>query len=215
MMKTLSGDVGSITVIGAVSPQGGDFSEPVTQNTKRFSAASGLWTAPWPTPATSHQSTGQTPIPNTSTTWCPWYEENFGRGFTEMRRRVLNILNEETSLMEIVKLIGADILPDNQKLILKVARVIRQGFLQQNAFHKHDTYMKPEHQMSMLEVILHLYDSAKQLIDRNIPVSRLVSAGIFSSLYKMKYDLGEGATKEQFTNMVDSTVKAILEEYQD
>jgi len=214
MMKTLSGNVGSITVIGAVSPQGGDFSEPVTQNTKRFVRC--FWALDRSLAYARHF-----PSINWTNSYSeyfndliPWYEENLGRDFTEMRRRIINILNEETSLMEIVKLIGADVLPDNQKLILEVAKVIRQGFLQQNAFHKHDTYMRLEHQMAMLEVILHLYDSAKQLIDRNIPISRLTSTGVFSSLYKMKYDLGEGATKEQFINTVDGAVKAILEEYQ-
>jgi|GEM_PF-4809011 len=75
--------------------------------------------------------------------------------------------------------------------------------------------MRPEQQMLMLEVILRLYDGAKQLIERNIPVGRLASAGIFSALYKMKYDLGEGATREHFINLVDSTIKSILDEYRE
>jgi len=213
MMRTLSGSEGSITVIGAVSPQGGDFSEPVTQNTKRFVRC--FWALDRSLAYARHF-----PAINWTHSYSeyfndliPWYEQNFGRGFTDMRRRIINILNEETSLMEIVKLIGADILPDNQKLVLEIAKVIRQGFLQQNAYHKYDTYMKPENQMIMLEVILRLYDSAKQLIDNSIPISKLTSSGIISALYKMKYDLGEGATREHFISLVDSTIKAILEEY--
>jgi len=215
MMRTLSGSEGSVTVIGAVSPQGGDFSEPVTQNTKRFVRC--FWALDRSLAYARHF-----PAINWTESYSeyyndlvPWYEQNFGRGFTEMRRRILDLLGEESSLREIVKLIGADILPDNQKLVLEVAKVIRQGFLQQNAYHRHDTYMRPEQQMLMLEVILRLYDGAKQLIERNIPVGRLASAGIFSALYKMKYDLGEGATREHFINLVDSTIKSILDEYRE
>jgi len=111
--------------------------------------------------------------------------------------------------MEIVKLIGSDVLPDDQKLVIETAKVIRQGYLQQNAFHKTDTYMSPQNQMVMLETILYLYDEAKRLTIRNIPLSQLVDTGIFSALYRMKFDLGEGQTKEYFIKLVDDAIAKV------
>ncbi|MGI5985728.1 MAG: V-type ATP synthase subunit A, partial [Oscillospiraceae bacterium] len=174
-METLSGAEGSITVIGAVSPQGGDFSEPVTQNTKRFIRT--FWALDRSLAYARHF-----PSINWTTSYSEyfidlkdWYENNFGSGFTKMRQQIIDILGKESSLMEIVKLIGADILPDDQKLIIETAKVIRQGYLQQNAFHKTDTYMPPEKQMIMLEVILYLFEEAKKLTSRNIPLNQLVA----------------------------------------
>ncbi len=142
-------------------PQGGDFSEPVTQNTQRFVRC--FWALDRSLAYARHF-----PSINWTTSYTeyfndliPWYNENFGEDFTQLRVRIMSLLNEESSLMEIVKLIGADILPDDQKLIIETAKVIREGFLQQNAFHPTDTYMKPADQMSMLRVILRLYDRAR------------------------------------------------------
>ena len=100
-----------------------------------------------------------------------------------------SLLNEEAQLMEIVKLIGSDVLPDDQKLVIEIARVIRVGFLQQNAFHKDDTYVPLEKQLKMMEVILHLYDKAHALIQKNMPVSTIMELGLFDKVVKMKYDV--------------------------
>ena len=135
-----------------------------------------------------------------------WYKENFGENFTAMRQQMIDILGQESSLMEIVKLIGSDVLPDDQKLIIETAKVIRQGYLQQNAFHKTDTYMPPDKQMVMMEVILYLYDEAKKLTAKSIPLSQLVATGIFSELYRMKFDLGEGKTKDYFIGRIDEAM---------
>lgn len=209
-METLSGGEGSVTVIGAVSPQGGDFSEPVTQNTKRFIRT--FWALDRSLAYARHF-----PSINWTTSYSeyfkdlkPWYEDNFGSGFTKMRQQVIDILAQESSLMEIVKLIGADVLPDDQKLIIETAKVLRQGYLQQNAFHKTDTYMPPEQQMIMLEVILHLYEEAQKIASKSIPLNQLIATGIFSALYRMKFDLGEGKTKEHFIELVDEAVSAVL-----
>ncbi len=209
-METLSGNEGSVTVIGAVSPQGGDFSEPVTQNTKRFIRT--FWALDRSLAYARHF-----PAINWTTSYSEyfldikdWYEANFGQGFTKMRQQIIDILGKESSLMEIVKLIGSDVLPDDQKLIIETAKVIRQGYLQQNAFHKTDTYMPPDKQMVMLEVILYLYDEARKLIAKNIPLNQLTETGVFSVLYKMKFDLGEGQTKEYFTKLVDDAVSKVL-----
>ena len=112
--------------------------------------------------------------------------------------------------MEIVKLIGSDVLPDDQKLIIETAKVIRQGYLQQNAFHKTDTYMSPANQMVMLEVILYLYEEAKKLTAENIPLNQLVDTGVFSALYRMKFDLGEGQTKDNFIKLVDESINKVI-----
>ena len=209
-METLSGLEGSVTVIGAVSPQGGDFSEPVTQNTKRFIRT--FWALDRSLAYARHF-----PSINWTTSYSEyyndikdWYADNFGKNFTQMRQQIIDILGKESSLMEIVKLIGSDVLPDDQKLVIETAKAIRQGYLQQNAFHKTDTYMPPENQMVMLEVILYLYDEAKKLTAKNIPLRQLVDTGIFSSMYRMKFELGEGQTKAYFIGLVDDAVSKVL-----
>ncbi|NCB73837.1 MAG: V-type ATP synthase subunit A [Clostridia bacterium] len=209
-METLSGLEGSVTVIGAVSPQGGDFSEPVTQNTKRFIRT--FWALDRSLAYARHF-----PAINWTTSYSEyftdikgWYEDNFGSGFTRMRQQIIDILGKESSLMEIVKLIGSDVLPDDQKLIIETAKVLRQGYLQQNAFHKTDTYMSPANQMVMLEVILYLYDEAKKLTTKSIPLNQLVDTGIFSALYRMKFDLGEGQTKDYFIKLVDDSISKVI-----
>ncbi len=107
----------------------------------------------------------------------------------DYRRQITSLLGEENKLMEIVKLIGADVLPDYQKLILEVAKVIRVGFLQQNAFHKDDTYVPMAKQFKMMEVILYLYKKAKNLVDFGVPVNFIRETGLFDSLVKIKYEV--------------------------
>lgn len=211
-MRALSGNDGSVTVIGAVSPQGGDFSEPVTQNTKRFIRC--FWALDRSLAYSRHF-----PAINWTTSYSEyftdlkeWYEDNFGRGFTAMRQQLLDILHEESSLMEIVKLIGADILPDDQKLIIEMARVVRQGFLQQNAFHKADTYTPPEKQMTMLRIILHLYSEAKKLTESSIPLSQLIATGIFGELSRMKFDLGQEKDEAHYIKQIDDAIGAVMAE---
>lgn len=209
-VDTLGGDEGSVTVIGAVSPQGGDFSEPVTQNTQRFVRC--FWALDRSLAYSRHF-----PSINWNTSYTeyfndliPWYEENFGEDFTELRNHMLRLLGEESRLMEIVKLIGADILPDDQKLIMETARVIREGFLQQNAFHDKDTFMEPSDQMAMLRVMLKLYDRGGELVEKNVPLRQLTDTGIFSTLMRMKFDLGSGRTAEDYFALIDSAVDKIL-----
>ncbi len=187
-MKNLNDTEGSVTIIGAVSPQGGDFSEPVTQNTKRFVRT--FWTLDKSLAYARHY-----PAINWITSYSEYIEElrdfynSIDPRFLELRQRMQSLLNEEAQLMEIVKLIGSDVLPDDQKLVIEIARVIRVGFLQQNAFHKDDTYVPLEKQLKMMEVILHLYDKAHALIQKNMPVSTIMELGLFDKVVKMKYDV--------------------------
>ncbi len=187
-MENLNGSEGSVTIIGAVSPQGGDFSEPVTQNTKRFVRT--FWTLDKSLAYARHY-----PAINWITSYSEYIEELRGfydsidPNFLECRQRLQSLLNEEAQLMEIVKLIGSDVLPDDQKLVIEIARVIRVGFLQQNAFHKDDTYVPLDKQLKMMEVILHLYDKARALIQKNMPISAIMELGLFDKVVKMKYDV--------------------------
>ena len=188
-VETLEGKEGSVTVIGAVSPQGGDFSEPVTQNTKRFIRC--FWGLDRSLAYARHF-----PSINWTTSYSeylndlkPWYNENVGPNFDQCRQRISTLLQEESKLMEIVKLIGSDILPEDQKLTIETARVIRLGFLQQNAYHDLDTYVPLKKQLKMMETILKLHDGAKAAIEKAIPLSQLTATGIFDALIKMKYEI--------------------------
>ncbi len=208
-VDTLAGGEGSVTVIGAVSPQGGDFSEPVTQNTQRFVRC--FWALDRSLAYARHF-----PSINWTTSYSeyyndliPWYKKNFGEDFTDLRERIIALLNEESSLMEIVKLIGSDILPDDQKLVIETAKVVREGFLQQNAFHEHDTYMVPANQMAMLRIILRLYDGARALVGNGIPLRQLIETGIFATLERMKFGLGEGTKPEEFEQQVDDALEQV------
>lgn len=119
----------------------------------------------------------------------PFYEKEAGERFMEYRQEISNILVEENQLMEIVKLIGADVLPDEQKLIIELARVIRVGFLQQNAYHKDDTYVPLSKQLLMMETILFLYHKAQSALKEQISMNDIMATGLFEKVIKVKYDI--------------------------
>ena len=211
-VKNLNGSEGSITLIGAVSPQGSDFSEPVTQNTKRFTRC--FWALDKNLAYARHY-----PAINWNNSYSEylndlseWYSDNISPDFMKCRDEICALLLEENSLMEIVKLIGADVLPDDQKLVIEIARVIRVGFLQQNAFHKDDTFVPIEKQYRMMDTILHLYRRSKEVVERQIPVSRIVSTGIFDRLVQMKYDIPNDSldTFDSLNADIDSLIGEIL-----
>lgn len=188
-VENLNGTDGSVTIIGAVSPQGGDFSEPVTQNTKRFVRC-------FLALDKSLAYARHYPAINWLTSYseyvndlAPWYSAQVGSNFIYCRNQILNILTTENRLNEIVKLIGSDVLPDDQKLILEIARVIRLGFLQQNAFHKDDTFVPMEKQLKMMETILYLYEKCKALIEMNMPMALLRESDVFEKIIAIKYDV--------------------------
>ncbi|MDF1616716.1 V-type ATP synthase subunit A [Petrocella sp. FN5] len=189
-VETLNGQEGSVSIIGAVSPQGGDFSEPVTQNTKRFIRC--FW-------ALDRQLAYSRHYPaihwlNSYSEYmegmASWYQENVSEDFLAIRQEVMALLQEESKLMDIVKLIGADILPEEQKLILEICSVLRLGFLQQNAFHDVDTYVPLGKQKEMMRVTLYTYEKSKELLEFGIPVSQMRKTGIYEELIKIKYTVG-------------------------
>lgn len=212
-VENLNGTDGSVTIIGAVSPQGGDFSEPVTQNTKRFvrcflaldkslAYARHYPAINWLTSYTEYLNDLE-----------DWYVTNVGADYIPCRNELLNILTTESRLNEIVKLIGSDVLPDDQKLILEIARVIRLGFLQQNAFHAEDTFVPLEKQLQMMKVILYLYEKCRELIEMGMPMALLREDRIFEKIIAIKYDVAnkELYKFEEYRQMIDMFYRRLLE----
>ena len=204
-VDTLNGREGSVTIIGAVSPQGGDFSEPVTQNTKRFVRC--FWTLDRALAYARHFPAIQwlTSYSEYLDALENWYSKNVGKEFIPHRAEILKILNEESELMEIVKLIGADVLPDSQKLTLEIARVIRLGFVQQNAYHAFDTYVPFDKQMKMMEIMLYLNDKCRELVAAARPVSMLRTDPIFDDIISIKYNVGNNELDQfnQYKTQID------------
>ena len=213
MMQNLNGTEGSVTIIGAVSPQGGDFSEPVTQNTKRFVRC--FWGLDKSLAYARHYPAIQwlTSYSEYLTDLAPWYNDHVNPKFVDYRNRLMYLLNQESSLMEIVKLIGSDVLPDDQKLILEIAKVIRVGFLQQNAFHKDDTCVPMTKQFAMMDVILYLYKKSKSLISMGMPMSVLKEDKIFDKVIAMKYDIPNDKPElfEQYKKDIDAFYEDVIE----
>jgi len=212
IMENLNGTEGSVSIIGAVSPQGGDFSEPVTMNTKRFVRC--FWGLDKSLAYARHF-----PAIHWLTSYseylqdlAPWYKDHVNKNFIDLRNQLMALLNQESSLMEIVKLIGSDVLPDDQKLILEIARVIRLGFLQQNAFHKEDTSVPMEKQYKMMETILYLYKKSKTLIMMGMPMSILKEDNIFEKVIAIKYDVPNDQLQlfDQYHSDIDAFYNNVL-----
>ena len=211
LVETLNEHKGSVSIIGAVSPQGADFSEPVTQNTKRFVRC--FWGLDKDLAYKRHY-----PSVNWNISYSEYVRDleswfnDFNPKFLIYRKRIMALLTEEGKLMEIVNLIGADVLPDQQKLIIEIGRVIREGFLQQNAFHAEDTYVPLNKQLKMAEIILYLYDSATKFINSNKSLSLLLKSNIFDDLIKIKYTIkNEDYQKiEEYKTKIDNIIKNII-----
>lgn len=210
--QTLGGSEGSVTIIGAVSPQGSDFSEPVTQNTKRFVRC--FWALDKALAYARHY-----PAINWINSYSeyfadldPWYIKNVGESFIRYRKKIASILSEEDKLMEIVKLVGADVLPDDQKLVIEIAKVIRVGFLQQNAFHKEDTFVPLEKQKKMMKTVLYLDRRVRQLISASIPISKVIETGIFDKLTRIKYDVPNDKLEmlDDYKRQIDEVLEKII-----
>jgi len=189
-VRTLGGGVGSVTIIGAVSPQGGDFSEPVTQYTKRYIRC--FWGLDRQLayarhyPAIDWNTSYSEYIPDLT----EWYNENADKNFLKYRGELLALLADESKLQDIVRLVGSDILADDQKLTLEIGAVIRLGFLQQAAFHPVDTYVPLSKQFLMMGLILHLHKKAQSLVKSGVLMSDIKKTGIFESVIKVKYEVG-------------------------
>ena len=210
--KTYSGSDGSVSLIGAVSPQGGDFSEPVTQNTRRFVRC--FWALDKSLAYARHyaavnwnQSSSEY-LDDLSS----WYGEHVSHSFMKLRNEMMEILHEEDSLLEVVKLIGSDVLPEDQKLTLEIARVVRVGYLQQNAFHPDDMSVPLEKQFKMMTVISYLNRACRLKVEKKIPVSLISATGVFDLVVKMKFDVPNNnlALLDTYPEKIDKALDSIL-----
>ena len=185
---SLCGEVGSITVIGAVSPPGGDFSEPVTQNTLRIVKV--FWALDAKLSQRRHF-----PAINWLNSYSlykesldGWFTENVASDYVAMRERAMGMLQVESELQEIVQLVGSDALPDEQQLLLEITRMIREIFLQQNAFHPIDTYSPFSEQYRLMQSIMKFGDAAQEALKSGVLVSDIIKMESKDELPKVKYE---------------------------
>jgi V/A-type H+-transporting ATPase subunit A len=206
---TLAGDQGSVSVIGAVSPPGGDFSEPVTQHTKRFVRC--FWGLDKELAAARYF-----PAINTQDSYseyagavASWWAEQVDPAWQELRAATLKLLQEDAQLQRIVKLIGEDALPDSQRLTLEAARWLKEGFLQQSAFDPKDMYCSPARQMQMLRLILETHRRAREVLAQGIPLYQIRDIPELADLLRMKSRWGEEELEE--FDRLGGTIKARLQ----
>lgn len=215
MVETLNGNTGSVTIIGAVSPQGSDFSEPVTQNTKRFVHV--FWglnrTLAYSRhyPAIDWNISYSEYIDNLS----DWYDDNVDSEFLEYRTKIVKILEKENELLEIARVVGQDVLSDDKKLLLEVASSIRIGFLQQNSFNDIDTSVTIEKQFKMMETIILIYDRALKLINKGIPISEIKKTGLLEEYNELKYNVKNDEIEkiDEFDVRIKNRLKKLEDEY--
>ena len=172
--ENVNGTEGSVSAIGAVSPPGGDFSEPVTQNTLRIVKT--FWALDADLAERRHF-----PSINWNESYSlykdqldPWFQDEVADDWPDRRQWAVDVLDEETELQEIVQLVGKDALPEDQQLTLEVARYLREAYLQQNAFHPVDTYCPPEKTYLMLTTIQTFNDEAFDALDAGVPVEEII-----------------------------------------
>jgi len=189
MVRTRTGKIGSVTTIGSVSPPGGDFSEPVTQHTKRFVRS--FW-------ALDRQLANARHYPAIS--WlesyseytrevAAWWQQNVAEDWLSLRNEVMELLQKEARLQHVVKLVGPDVLPDSQKLILESCTLLKNAFLQQSAFDPVDMYSVVQKQVKMLRIILTFYRKGLENIKRGATLVRLRRMKVYSEIVRMKSDV--------------------------
>jgi len=217
LVKSYNDKIGSVSVIGAVSPQGSDFSEPVTQNTKRFVHV--FWGLDKELAYSRHY-----PAVNWNISYSEyidrlqeWYEQNINENFAKDRVELVKLLQEENELQEIAKVVGQDVLSDTKKLVLETCRAIRLGFLQQSATNENDTYVPIEKQYKMMRAILNLYNLSLKLIEKGIPISRIKEIGLFEEYIKLKFNIRNNMLYKfnEFNQKVELELKSVEEEYKE
>lgn len=208
-VDTLCGEEGSISIVGAVSPAGGDFSEPVTENTKRYVNTflaldkNLAYARHYPAINWMESYSGYVKL------LTDWYEDNVAEDSIQLRNKMLDLLFQENKLQEMVMLIGEDALPDDQRWVLSIAKLIRVGFLQQNTFDDTDTYVPLEKQYRMLKIMDYLYEKGLIGLKQGIPTSVLYNEKIFDDVIKMKYNI----PNDDFSGI--DVLKQDIDEYYD
>src|SRR5213593_1405113 len=204
--KTLGGLEGSVSVVGAVSPSGGDFSEPVTQGTLRITKV--FWALD-----TKLRERRHFPAVNWLTSYSlytsildPWYRKNVGEEWPELRSWASRVLQDEAELEEIVRLVGADALPEDQQLTLEVARMIREYFLQQNAYHPVDTFCPPERQFKLIAAIKKYADAGTKSLALDVPVKEIAAVKSREILTRVKYE-------EKFDQELEKSLTMMAEDF--
>ena len=217
MVENNNGTRGSVTIIGAVSPQGSDFSEPVTQNTKRFVHV--FWALDRNLAYSRHY-----PAVNWNLSYSEysrqlenWYVDHVNANFYETRQKIIKLLEEENSLLEISKVVGKDVLQDSKKLLLEACQAIRVGFLQQSAINDIDTSVPVKKQYQLMNTIILLYERALKLVNKGIPMSKIKELGYFEEYKKLKYHIGNQDLEqfEQINKKYKDGLKKLDEEYKE
>ncbi|MCL1935989.1 MAG: V-type ATP synthase subunit A [Defluviitaleaceae bacterium] len=213
--KNLNGSYGSITIMGTVSPQGGDMNDTVTLNTKRYVRC--FWELDRALaysrhfPAINYLNSYSEYVEDFN----EWYIKNSSSDFLKNREKLINILISQKKLEDIVKLIGEDVLHDSQKLVLIIGEIIKKGFLSQNALSKKDSYTSLEIQNKFVQIILYLYERASSLVDMYIPVSIMKKQGIFTKIMNMKEsDYTYSIDLNYYFNDIDSFYNKLAQEYE-
>ena len=213
-VSTLMGKEGSVSVIGAVSPPGGDFSEPVTQHTKRFvrcfwgldkELASARYF-----PAINYMDSYSEYLEDISGWWEQFKEANW----VELRAKAMSLLQQDDKLQKIVKLVGEDALPDDQRLVIEGARLLKESLLQQSAFDDVDMYAQPERQLWMLKVIIHFYERAGEIIKKGAPIYRIREMEAIEDINRMKARIPNDKL-DKFTELLGEIDKEFDELEQD
>ena len=189
MVSTLNERTGSVSIIGAVSPQGSDFSEPVTQNTKRFVRA--FYALDKSLAYARHY-----PAVNWTLSYSDylddlanWYNKEVDIEFIPTVKKIRTLLAEEGKLLEITKLSGQDVLPDDQKLVISLGKLIRESFLQQNAYHQEDSFVPLKKQLKMMQVILHLHTTLQLYVRQGLSLTTIMKHPVFETITRMKYTI--------------------------
>ena len=205
-VQTMNDESGSVTVIGAVSPPGGDFSEPVTQNTLRIVKV--FWALDSKLAQKRHF-----PAINWLTSYSlynrsleEWYSTNASKDWNENIAVAMAVLTEESKLQEIVQLVGSDALPEDQQLTLEVARMLREFYLQQNAFHDVDTYCEIKNQAKFLEVVLHYKELAEKAMSSGTELEKVLGLPILE-------DIGRSKFEENMADLLDKYDKTMTKEF--
>lgn len=213
-VTTLEGKEGTITIIGAVSPAGGDMSEPVTMSTKRvvntFLALDKNLAYARHYPAINWLNSYSGYLSDLQ----DWYDFNISKEMFPLRNKFMSLLQEENKLSEIVKLVGEDILPDDQRLILEISKVFKNGYLQQNAYHKDDASVSLQKQFEMLKIFNLLYDMSAEAVHKSIPLSTVKNDALFYKVSMMKYNIPENQPEQFYalTREIEAYYKPLIAE---
>ncbi len=208
---TLGGRKGSVSIIGAVSPPGGDFSEPVTQHTRRFIRC--FWALDKELASARHF-----PSVNWLNSYSEyfedlkeWFRREVAEDFPILREKVMNLLQEESNLQRIAQLVGVGVLPEPQKLVLLSARMIREGFLRQNAFDPIDTYCSPRKSYLLLKLMLKYYERAGELVKKGIVVHKIEELPITSKILRFSFSVPEDRLEDEYASLRDELEKEFSE----